>query len=639
MRYRAEIDGLRAVAVVPVILFHAGFETFSGGFVGVDIFFVISGYLITSIIMSDLSKGSFSLRNFYERRAKRILPTLFFVMATCIPFAWFLLLPADMKDFSQSVVATSLFSSNILFWLESGYFDRVAELKPFLHTWSLAVEEQYYILFPLCLMFTWKFGKTYTVAMLVGFAIFSLGLAHWAVYHMPSAAFYLLPTRAWEILIGALVAFYLDRKNTVNIGRIASEVVCVGGLALIASSIFLYSKEMPFPGLFALAPTVGVSLVILFIRKDTIVCNILSRPAVAGVGLISYSAYLWHQPMFAFIRYHNVIEPSASVMAFLSVLIFPLAFFSWRYIERPLRRTNGIRPVFTFAGIGFVSSLFISVGLLGHFSSGFDKRVPPDHLDQRFFADLSVRMSQFGVDGERCISETASMCRVSYGHGKRVLLVGDSHSADFSLDYKEYVDQYDLNAWQMSVGGCGFIPSHFRIHGGECKKAVEKLKEIIKTDGLDEIIFISNHYNYLRRLSVNEAYKDVTFLKSMLIAAIQNGIDVTYFTPRPTFSVPPAQAAFSGKMKIIEKVHEPFKDMAVSIEKELSRLGVHVFDQRLMILRLSCGSRSDCIPGFVEGRPLYRDTNHLSAFGKSYIFRGYIKSFVGTPVVDDRVSG
>lgn len=167
MKYRKEIDGLRALAVMPVIFFHAGFKGFSGGFVGVDIFFVISGYLITAIIVDELGKGSFSLLNFYERRARRILPALFFVMLCSLPFAWFWMLPQDLESFSQSLVAAPLFASNVLFWLTSGYFDTTSELKPLLHTWSLAVEEQYYFLFPIFLMLTWKSGRAWVISLLL----------------------------------------------------------------------------------------------------------------------------------------------------------------------------------------------------------------------------------------------------------------------------------------------------------------------------------------------------------------------------------------------------------------------------------------------------------------------------------------
>jgi peptidoglycan/LPS O-acetylase OafA/YrhL len=177
MKYRAEIDGLRALAVLPVILFHAGFEKFSGGYVGVDVFFVISGYLITTIIISEMAEDNFSILNFYERRARRILPALFFVMLACFPFAWFWLAPDDLKDFGESLFAVSIFSSNILFWLESGYFDTAAELKPLLHTWSLAVEEQFYILFPIFLILTWRFGvKEILILLLLFFLTSSKGL-------------------------------------------------------------------------------------------------------------------------------------------------------------------------------------------------------------------------------------------------------------------------------------------------------------------------------------------------------------------------------------------------------------------------------------------------------------------------------
>lgn len=177
MDYRREIDGLRALAVVPVILFHAGFDMFSGGFVGVDVFFVISGYLITTIILAELEQNKFSIVNFYERRARRILPALFFVMLVCIPFAWFWLLPSDMMDFSQSLIAVSVFASNILFWHQSGYFDTAAELKPLLHTWSLAVEEQYYVLFPLFLVLVWKLDKRWILVMLGLAFVTSLAVA------------------------------------------------------------------------------------------------------------------------------------------------------------------------------------------------------------------------------------------------------------------------------------------------------------------------------------------------------------------------------------------------------------------------------------------------------------------------------
>ncbi len=291
MKYRKEIDGLRALAVVPVILFHAGFESFHGGFVGVDIFFVISGYLITSIIIDEKQRGLFSLLNFYERRARRILPTLFFILLICSLFAWLWLLPAEMKDFSQSLIAVSLFSSNILFSFTSNYFEIDTELKPLLHTWSLAVEEQYYVIFPLFIMSCWRFGKRWTVSILAIITIISLLVAQWSSHTYPIYAFYLLPTRGWEILVGAFIAFYFDHNKSTytktNQVNLIMQLMSIIGLSLIIYSIFTFDKNLPFPSIYTLIPTLGAALIILYAREKTIVGKLLGNQFFVGIGLIS----------------------------------------------------------------------------------------------------------------------------------------------------------------------------------------------------------------------------------------------------------------------------------------------------------------------------------------------------------------
>ena len=264
MGYRREIDGLRALALLPVIFFHAGFELFSGGFVGVDVFFVISGYLITTIILIELEKGKFSIIHFYERRARRILPALFIVIFVTIPFAWLWLLPTDMKKFSQSLIAVVLFVSNIFFGRESGYFDTEAELKPLLHTWSLAVEEQFYIFFPIFLIFFWTLNKKLLVFLLGLIFIVSFSLAQYSLNLKSSAAFYLLTTRGWELLIGVFIAFYLFKFKRNNFSKYSSEAAGWFGILLIIYAIFSYSKTTPFPSFYALVPTLGTGLIILF---------------------------------------------------------------------------------------------------------------------------------------------------------------------------------------------------------------------------------------------------------------------------------------------------------------------------------------------------------------------------------------
>ena len=361
MHYRREIDGLRAVAVLPVILFHTGFSVFSGGYVGVDVFFVISGYLITSILINDLEQGNFSIAGFYERRARRILPALFFVMAACLPFAYMWMLPTQLKDFAQSLVAVVFFASNIFFWRESGYFAADAELKPLLHTWSLAVEEQYYLLFPVFLLLTWRFGRSRVFWSVVVISVASLLIAEWGWRNKPSANFYLAPTRAWELLAGSICAFL-----SVGKAQRSSNVLSVIGLGLIIFSIFAYDANTPFPSVYTLVPVVGTALVILFAEKETWVARLLSLRSLVGIGLISYSAYLWHQPLFAFARIRSLTEPSHELMGLLAAMSLLLAWATWYWIEQAFRkRANPLlvtrRSVFAVSGAA--GAMFISLGL------------------------------------------------------------------------------------------------------------------------------------------------------------------------------------------------------------------------------------------------------------------------------------
>ena len=283
MKYRAEIDGLRALAVAPVILFHAGFELFSGGFVGVDVFFVIGGYLITMVLIEDIEKKQFSIVYFYERRVRRILPALYMVMAFSIFVAWILLSDAALNKFGNGLLGVTLFVSNIILRQEEGYFDEAAELNPLLHTWSLSVEEQYYLLFPLFLVIAWRFGKTRVFWMIIGMLILSLLLSEWGWRNRATANFYLAPTRAWELFVGSIAAFVVQRN-----GVRKNNTLALLGLAAIIFSIFAYDKSTPFPSVYALVPILGVVLLILFAHKNTIVCKLLSKRAFVGIGLISY---------------------------------------------------------------------------------------------------------------------------------------------------------------------------------------------------------------------------------------------------------------------------------------------------------------------------------------------------------------
>ncbi|MEO8373754.1 MAG: acyltransferase family protein [Sphingomonas bacterium] len=422
MKYRQDIDGLRAVAVVPVILFHAGLPLFSGGFIGVDIFFVISGYLITSILITELERGDFSIVRFYERRARRILPALFLVMLCCIPFAWMWMLPLQLKDLSQTTIAVTLFSSNILFWWKQGYFAPLADLKPLLHTWSLAVEEQYYLFFPISLMLLWRFGRNRVFWLVIAGALLSFGLSEWAWRNAPEANFYLAPTRAWELLAGSICAFMAYGKP-----QRSNNPLSALGLGLILFSIFYFDSKTPFPSVYALAPIIGTVLIILFGGSDSWTAKLLSASGFVGIGLISYSAYLWHQPLFAFARIRSVTPPSQWLMIGLAALSFALAYLSWRFVEKPFRqRSGGLLPnrraVFVASAAG--AAILAGMGLLGQLQKGFPDR-PNPNVD---IAELDNReMENEGLHDD-CVGRftLSSHCRTS--DAPEILLWGDSYA-------------------------------------------------------------------------------------------------------------------------------------------------------------------------------------------------------------------
>ena len=269
MKYRKEIDGLRALAVLPVVFFHAGVKGFGGGFVGVDIFFVISGFLITSIVLAEKQAGTFSLKTFYERRARRLLPALFLVMFSCCMAAWLWLLPEDFIVFAKVLISAATFSSNFFFWQTTDYFQTAAEMNPLLHTWSLAVEEQFYILFPLFLLLTWRLSRYRLIILTLTICLASFALAHWCSTNAKVAGFYLLPTRAFEILIGALVALYLHEKSNLSNQRAAqSDQWCsLIGFFLIAYSIVFLDKSTSLPSIYSLPPTIGTALIILYANE------------------------------------------------------------------------------------------------------------------------------------------------------------------------------------------------------------------------------------------------------------------------------------------------------------------------------------------------------------------------------------
>ena len=504
MDYRREIDGLRALAVLPVIFFHAGFQAFSGGFVGVDIFFVISGYLITSIILTEKSSGRFTLINFYERRARRILPALFVVMLACLPFAWLWLLPDNLNDFSKSLILVSIFSSNFLFFNQSGYFDTAVELKPLLHTWSLAVEEQYYLLFPIFISILWSkfWGRASGIILFV--ALISLIFSHWSAYNYPVANFYLLPTRIWELFIGALVALYLFNHNQNSLSeRKISSVLGIVGLMLIVISIFTFDEGTPFPSFYALIPTIGTALIILFTSQNELVGKWLGNKIFVGIGLISYSAYLWHQPLFAFARLRSFDAPTTGLFLALSLLAIFLAFLSWKYVEKPFRDKNKFsqKHIFIYSLIG--SLFFIGLGITGNINKGFDQRfsMPPSISDEFTGKGKNPGMKNcfknYKKDGS-----TTDFCFLGDPEGKNseFAVFGDSHAMVLLPAFDHIGKKIGKSIVHIGLGGCPSLLDVWVLKGnfktGVCKNIAERQLAYVKDHKITKVFLVSRWTTY-----------------------------------------------------------------------------------------------------------------------------------------------
>lgn len=429
MKYRRDIDGLRAIAVLAVVFYHAGVSYFPGGFVGVDIFFVISGYLITKVIVGESLAGNYSVVSFYVRRARRILPASYLVLVAVLLLGVILLMPLEIIGLSESVLATSLFASNVLFWKQSGYFDISAELKPLLHTWSLAAEEQFYVLWPLILVFCsrrgWSIRQVIAVLLALSFALSCLLLSE-----RPIAVFYLLPGRAWELLVGAWLATF---KVDVFKNQWLKSGLSVVGLGLLVASIFVLNKSLPFPAWNALYPCIGAALLILAGEGALVNRYLLTWRPLVFVGLISYSLYLWHWPLLSYVRIVNLGQLPPAQAGIVVVLSFVLAILSWRYVEKPFRRSgsnsSATSQLISYALFGLMLCM---VAWSVIYFKGFPSRIPAQSLAaQEAAKDFNLARGICHLNMEQLSLPDAQTCanpRLSGERNKTLAVWGDSHA-------------------------------------------------------------------------------------------------------------------------------------------------------------------------------------------------------------------
>ena len=625
-KYRREIDGLRAVAVIPVVLYHAGFAGFRGGYLGVDVFFVISGYLITRLIDAEIARGDFSLLGFYERRVRRILPALYLVVAVSFAFAWLWLLPSEMMDFGRSVVGITLFGSNVVFNQQIGYFTDDVGSWPLIHTWSLAVEEQFYALFPFLLLLSQRLRSRWVFLSVAALSALSFASAQWMSQVDPQADFYLPQFRAWELGAGALVA--LARPQGLALGAAWRSALAGLGAALLTIALVAAPRDLA-PSLWSLTPVGGAALLIAFARPDNVWGKLLASKPLVGVGLVSYSAYLWHQPLFAFARFRFNAAPASVAMALLAAAAFALAYVSWRWIERPFRDRGRFSRTFVFAGAFLIGAALLVGGRLIVIDRGAPARMSPilGRSDIGAYRDACLDLNDL-----RPASLVATRCRL----GRRdaapdFLLIGDSHAASLADGLDIAAKRAGRSGLVIAANAC--LPilglrSQYPRSRPACRRLHDNLLGIVDQFGIKLVVM------HARWEAMNEAQEiddeqivrtaSGDDMKTRLIdtvsalAAHGAKVVIVTSTPHSLYRVPDilARKAWYG-LKVDERAD--FKQFLAENGAAFGLFADPALRQHATVIDLYpffCDGETDGRCRVAAGpRPYFFDDSHLSRFG------------------------
>tara|TARA_B100000700_G_C15040292_1_gene854979 strand:+ start:205 stop:2172 length:1968 start_codon:yes stop_codon:yes gene_type:complete len=628
-KYRPEIDGLRALAVLPVILFHAGYNNFEGGYVGVDIFFVISGYLISSIIIYEVELGKFSLKNFYERRARRILPALFSVILISAPFAWFILLPADLELFNNSAFSALTFWSNYIFYFEIDYFETSSRLKPLLHTWSLSIEEQFYIIFPILLLFFFKFKKKYFIIFISIIAILSLFVAQWGgnlkltypfiekeilFFNQSSLTNFFLPFgRIWELIIGILISFYIKKNGQPNY---YNQIFSLIGIVLILYSIFTFTKETNYPSFQTLFPTVGTALIIIFTNKNTLAFKLFSQKILVFFGLISYSAYLYHYPIFTFVEYSNFIEFNNLNKIFLIFLTFILSYLSWKFIEKPFRKKSIISSKNFYFFLGLLYSLVLILFVITNNNKGFKSRFDKD------FENFSINFNIKELEEETSVFKDDLRKNDGFANDnkKKILIIGNSVAVDLLMVFdqnKELFNDYEFKEYYFKLENLFENSQKNKIN---LNKLIES-ELFINAD----VLMISTLYNeYETSFIKNNVIKllyDITAKHGKLLVVTSNSpvfYDDRGINPILSILLKNKKNKIS-EIKLNKLYYEKLNSKFIRIGKkvkqftnELDIIFLNKFDYSCSLNEKSCDALTD------KGNLIYFDGIHYTKKGAKY---------------------
>lgn len=616
--YRHDIDGLRALAVLSVVAYHLHLPFITGGFVGVDVFFVISGYLITRILIKELSDDIYSISRFYVRRIRRILPLLFLVLTSVLIAGYFVYLPHEFELIGESAVATALFSSNILFWKTSDYFARSAELNPLLHTWSLAVEEQFYIVFPLLLSFSWRY-RSWRKPLFITVFFLSLGLSLLTVHSFPTPTFYLLPTRAWELMAGSLIALgVLPGLKTHSLRNLAGVL----GMAGIAYGVFILDKNSVFPGYNAVPTALGTALIIhahTGSHSRTVLQSTLSFRPLAGIGLISYSLYLWHWPFIVFSEYWLTRELMIDEKTVLFIAMILVSTLSWWIVERPFRTPSFI--LFSgnysknFAVTAVAILAMVCVGAVVIAGNGWPGRIPASSLAYYSGAEdfSSHRRDCHSVRPPRIAVKDA--CIYGEPDNVRLLVWGDSHSVELADALGQKAAATERGVMLFSTSSCPPAIGFDSPDIADCMAVNEVyIQHASSSDAPENILLVAFYKPHME-------YQPDAFFASMertIERLVSSGKNVFTLLPVPVpqGDVPVSLAMHSMRGHELEDLNIPVETHARNYASAISFLNrmADTYDSQLVDPAAALCSESDCRI-FEGASPLYTDAHHLSMAG------------------------
>jgi peptidoglycan/LPS O-acetylase OafA/YrhL len=510
--YRPDIDGLRGIAIALVCLFHADVVPFSGGFVGVDVFFVISGFVITGVLLRDLERDRLSLKSFFIRRIRRLAPALAVVLLVSAAAFSVLYPPSYLRDFGASLASQSLFVSNIYFWRTTGYFGIPPEAKPLLHTWSLSIEEQFYLIYATTFVVIARLRRKRLLWLLAAAFCASLALSIAETIPEPNASFFLLPTRAWELLAGALVAVWLDaRSRAIAVSAAVGNVAAACGLIAIAASAVLYSTATAFPYFYAALPVAGASAV-AWADRPSLAASLLASPPLVLLGKISYSLYLWHWVAIALLRWMTLGAPSGIAKAFTVLACVPIAFLSWRFVESPVRakRVLGSNRAIVSFGIA-ATTLGALFGLLAFRSGGFPWRAQAA-LAGFVAPTRSPRQPECFDDYSRgglrsCEIGDAAASRVSF------LAIGDSHALSLLPALDALASRHHLKGLFAGTSGCapllGAVPSRDAASVERCRLLNETTLRKAQELSVRQVMLIGR-WDYYTQIGPDGNFQPIT---------------------------------------------------------------------------------------------------------------------------------